>query len=60
MKFILVGSAIVTLLTVAAAVAPWTFPFLPLGGSPISEIGVVFGVCFSVATVIELFKEDQS
>ncbi len=60
MKFVLIGSAIVTLLTVAAAATPWVFPFLPLGGSPIAETGIVFGVCFSVATVIELFNEDRS
>lgn len=55
MKPIILGGVTLTLLSAAAAAAPATFPFLPLGGSSIAEMGVVLGVSAAVATVIDLF-----
>lgn len=50
------GGAALLLMTVAHAVLPNVFLFLPLGGSSISEMGIVLGTCVAAATIAETAK----
>ena len=58
MKTILFGTAIL-LLPIAQALAPNFLVFLPLGGSNISEIGIVLGSCVAVSTLWEAIRKRQ-
>jgi hypothetical protein len=57
MKPIILGSAILLLLPVAHALAPNYLFFLPLGGSTISEMGIVLGLCVAVSAIQRLLDE---
>jgi hypothetical protein len=54
MKFIVVGGVVLILLSVAKGLLPNVFGFLPLGGSAIAEMGIVFGLAVSAATIDDL------
>jgi len=54
MKFIVIGGVVLILLAVAKGLLPAVFVFLPLGGSTIAEMGIVFGAAVAAATVSEL------
>ncbi len=54
MQFILIAGAVLVLLTAAKAIAPNTFFFLPLGGSNISEMGIIFGVAVATTTILQV------
>lgn len=51
MKFIAIGGIALLLLAVANALLPKFFYFLPLGGSTIAEMGIVFGLAIAAQTV---------
>ncbi|WP_157973476.1 hypothetical protein [Tropicimonas sp. IMCC34043] len=51
------GSAVLVLLTVAQGAAPDLFGFLPLGGSAISEMGIVLGLSFAAANLWDLLGD---
>lgn len=54
MKFIALAGAILILLTVAKAIAPGLFSFLPLGGSAIAEMGIVLGTGAAIAAILQI------
>lgn len=54
MRFITVGGVVLLLLAVAKGLSPTVFHFLPLGGSTVAEMGIVFGLDVAVATVDDL------
>lgn len=54
MKFIVVGGVALLLLSVAKGLLPDFFYFLPLGGSTIAEMGIVFGLAVAAATINDL------
>jgi len=54
MQFILLAGAVLILLTAAKATAPDIFFFLPLGGSTISEMGIIFGVAVAATTILQI------
>jgi hypothetical protein len=56
MKPILAGTATLMLLSAAQAVAPEVLYFLPLGGSPIAEIGIVLATCVAAQTIHEFLR----
>ena len=56
MKLILFGGAILTLMTVAEAALPSFVWFLPLGGSPIAQLGIVFGTAVALSALFELLR----
>lgn len=51
MKFIAIGGVALLLLAVAKGLLPDVFHFLPLGGSTVAEMGIVFGVAVAAATI---------
>jgi len=51
MKIIAFGGVVLLLLAVAKGLFPSTLIYLPLGGSTISEIGIVFGISVALATI---------
>lgn len=57
MKIILFGSVVLTFLTAAKDLFAESLPFLPLGGTSTSEMGIVFGLAFAVATLRDLFAK---
>lgn len=57
MKTIILGSGILLLSSTAAALAPDTLTFLPLGGSPIAEAGIVLSVTFCIVIAFDAFKK---
>lgn len=59
MKFIVFGSALLIMFTAAAAIAPRVFFFLPLGGSPVAEMGIVLGLAAAAATTLEIFRKND-
>ncbi len=54
MRIIELGGVVVLLLAVAKALFPDTFVMLPLGGSNIAEVGIVFGIAIACAKLAEL------
>ena len=54
MKLVALAGAILILLTVAKAIAPELFSFLPLGGSAIAEMGIVFGTAVAIAAILQI------
>ncbi len=57
MKYMLFGSNLLLLLTVMDALLESSW--LPLGGSAISEVGVILGISFAFATIHELFWKNK-
>lgn len=53
------GGTALMLLTIAHALAPDELSFLPLGGSPVSQIGIVLGLCVALATLVEMIRRDR-
>ena len=62
MKTIAIGGVVLILLAVAHAALPGVFHFLPLGGSTIAEMGIVFGLSIALATITEIrrFKDGKN
>jgi len=54
MKIIAIGGVVLLLLAVAKGLLPNLLFFLPLGGSSIAEMGIVFGVAIAAATIADL------
>jgi hypothetical protein len=54
MRFITIGSVALLLLAVAKGLLPDVFHFLPLGGSTMTEMGIVFGLAVAAATIDDL------
>jgi hypothetical protein len=54
MKIITISGALLIILAVAYAIAPNALPVLPLGGSTISEMGIVFGLAIALSTILEI------
>lgn len=57
MKFIAVGGVSLLLLSVAKGLFPNLLGFLPLGGSSIAELGIVFGLAVAAETISDLRSE---
>lgn len=56
MKFIVIGGVILLILTIAKGIFSSALVFLPLGGSSVSEMGIVYGLAVAAATISELWK----
>ncbi|WP_406737101.1 hypothetical protein [Thioclava sp. GXIMD4215] len=56
---IAIASVMLLLLAVAKGLFPNVFYFLPLGGSTVSEMGIVFGLAVAVATIADLRRQDD-
>lgn len=56
MKFILLGGAILTILTVAEAAIPHFFWFLPIGDSAIAQMGIVLGLAAALSAIVDLWR----
>lgn len=54
MTYISIGGITLLLLAVAKGLFPIVLSFLPLGGSTVSEMGIVFGLAIAMATIVEL------
>lgn len=54
MNYIVAGGAVLLLLTAAKGLFPTSLHFLPLGGSTIAEMGIVFGIAVAAATIHEM------
>jgi hypothetical protein len=52
MKIITISGALLIVLAVAQASAPKVFPFLPLGGSTIAEMGIIFGMAVAMSSIL--------
>ncbi len=48
-----IAGAVLLILTVTKAVSPRRFRILPLGGSAIAEMGIVFGTAIAVISIIQ-------
>ncbi|UWQ77945.1 hypothetical protein K3725_11515 [Leisingera sp. S132] len=59
MKFIAIGGVVLLLLAVAKGLLPDVFHFLPLGGSTVAEMGVVFGVAVAAAAINDLRRAND-
>ncbi|KAE9628859.1 hypothetical protein [Parasedimentitalea maritima] len=57
MEIVAIGSALLLLLAALKALAPTRMSFLPLGGTTISEIGIVFAVCVALTTLMSYLQE---
>jgi hypothetical protein len=55
-QYIAYGGLVSILLTVLKALFPQSLDILPLGGSSISELGIVFGLAVVTATMADLRK----
>lgn len=60
MQFIVLGGAVSLVLTVAKGLFPVQMSFLPLGGSSISELGIVLGLAVVAATLNDLRKSKKN
>ena len=57
MEFMMIlAGAVLTLMTVAEAAAPLWFWYLPLGGSPIAQMGIVLGLALASTVIAGLVK----
>ena len=56
MKLVLLSGAVLTLLTVAEAAMPQSASFLPIGGSSISQMGIILGTAVATSTIIHLWR----
>lgn len=54
LEIVTYGSALLLFLAAMKALAPDWLPFLPLGGSAISEIGIVFAVCIGLTSLFSV------
>jgi hypothetical protein len=54
MRFIVIGSVVLLLLAVAKGLLPTVFHFLPLGGSTVAEMGIIFGLAVAAAAIKDL------
>ncbi|NKX73954.1 hypothetical protein HGG73_07225 [Rhodobacteraceae bacterium R_SAG3] len=59
MKFIALGGVALLLLAVAKGLGPGLFHFLPLGGSTVSEMGIVFGLAVAAAALNDLRRPND-
>ena len=59
MQFIVFGGVLSLVLTVAKGLFPTQLSFLPLGGSSISELGIVLGLAVAAATLADLRKSKE-
>ena len=57
MKYIVCGGVALLVLSVAKGLLPDFLLFLPLGGSTISEMGIVFGLAVAAATIDDLRRK---
>ena len=57
MNILGIAGAVLLLLTVTKAVSPGRFRFLPLGGSSISEVGIVFGSAVAIIAILQAVGE---
>ena len=57
MKFIIIGGVAMIILTVAKGLLPALLFFLPLGGSTIAEMGIVFGIAVAATTLSDLARK---
>ncbi|WP_373355608.1 hypothetical protein [Pseudoroseicyclus sp. CXY001] len=58
-KFIAIAGVALLLLAVAKGLLPKVFHFLPLGGSTVAEMGIVFGLAVAAATLDGLRDQDD-
>ena len=54
MRSLTFGCAVLLVLSAAQAALPRFFDFLPLGGSPIAETGIVLSMSLAIGTIIDL------
>jgi hypothetical protein len=54
MRFIVIGSVVLLLLAVVKGLLPTIFHFLPLGGSTVAEMGIIFGLAVAAAAIDDL------
>ncbi|XDA98236.1 hypothetical protein AB1M95_19455 [Sulfitobacter sp. LCG007] len=59
MRFIAIAGVALLLLEVAKGLLPDVFHFLPLGGSTVAEMGIIFGLAVAVATIDELRRPND-
>ena len=59
MKFMVIGSVVLLILAVAKGLLPNVLHFLPLGGSTVAEMGIVFGIAVSAAMLDELRRTND-
>lgn len=59
MQYIAIGGVALLLLAVAKGLLPTVFHFLPLGGSTVAEMGIVFGVAVSAAVINDLRRPND-
>ena len=59
MKFIAIGGVVLILLAVVKGLFPTAVHFLPLGGSTIAEMGIVFGIAVAIATINDLRRSSD-
>lgn len=56
MKVLAAGGVFLIVSTVLQALAPRSRNILPLGGSPISEMGIVLGILWAVLLINEIIS----
>jgi hypothetical protein len=59
MKFVALGGVALLLLAVAKGLGPNLFHFLPLGGSTVAEMGIVFGIAVAAAAINDLRRPND-
>lgn len=57
MKSLVLGGATLFVLSAAHAALPGYLYFLPLGGSPIAETGIVLSMALAMDTIIDLIRK---
>nr|WP_306269539.1 hypothetical protein [Pararhizobium sp. IMCC3301] len=55
MKPIILGSVLIMLMSAAKAAFPSYLFFLPIGGSVITETGIILSIAVAIATLIDTF-----
>lgn len=54
MKTMALGGAALLIFSTVQAAFPSVFYFLPLGDSPIAEMGIVLGMSVAIGTIVDL------
>jgi hypothetical protein len=56
-KAFTIGCSIILLLVIIESIFSYSQSFLPIGGSSISQIGVILGICVVVSQIQDVLKE---
>ncbi|MBL4746189.1 MAG: hypothetical protein JKY08_07450 [Flavobacteriaceae bacterium] len=59
MKYIIIGGAILLLLAVIKGLLGSVAFFLPLGGSTIAEMGIVFGFAVAISAIKNIYEKNN-